>query len=88
MTVTVNAETWESRRRITTSDADVKLMVGDRYGGPDEAGNDLMVNQAINLGSGLYLDVEGNVTQTAPGHDHGGWSGGNCGRLHGAGPGQ
>ncbi len=43
---------------ITTTNDDVKLI----------AGGDLAINQAINLGTGdLFLDVAGNVTQTAPG---------------------
>ncbi len=67
VTVMVADDAW-TVAGITTSDADVKLLVGTEIAGPDGAGNDLMVNQAINLGTGsLYLDVEGNVTQTAPG---------------------
>ncbi len=43
---------------ITTTNDDVKLI----------AGGNLAINQAINLGAGdLFLDVAGNVTQTAPG---------------------
>ena len=45
---------------ITTSGDDVKLIVGDA------AGENLAINQAINLGTGdLLLDVAGNVTQAA-----------------------
>jgi hypothetical protein len=65
VSVTVNADTWT----VTgiTSDADLKLRVGTEIAGPDVPAN-LMINQAINLGTGsLYLDVDGNVTQTAPG---------------------
>ena len=47
---------------ITTSNDDVKLIVGDA------AGENLSIVQAIGLGTGdLFLDVAGNVTQTAPG---------------------
>ena len=47
---------------ITTTNDDVKLIVGDT------AGENLSIEQAINLGTGdLFLDVAGNVTQTAPG---------------------
>ena len=47
---------------ITTSDNDVKLIVGDA------AGENLSIEQAIVLGSGdLFLRVAGNITQTAPG---------------------
>jgi ribosomal protein L24E len=65
VSVTVNADTWT----VTgiTSDADMKLRVGTEIAGPDVLAN-LVINQAINLGTGsLYLDVDGNVTQTAPG---------------------
>ncbi len=52
-TVTVDGMTVTG---ITTSDDDVKLTVG----------GDLAINQAIALGTGkLFLDVTGNVTQTA-----------------------
>ena len=47
---------------ITTSNDDVKLIVGDT------AGENLSIEQAIRLGTGdLFLDVAGNVTQATPG---------------------
>ena len=47
---------------ITTSNDDVKLIVGDT------AGENLSIEQAIGLGTGdLFLDVAGNVNQAALG---------------------
>ena len=47
---------------LTTTNDDVKLIVGDA------PGESLSIEQAVGLGTGhLYLDVAGNVTQTAPG---------------------
>ena len=47
---------------ITTSNDDVKLVVGDT------AGENLSIAQAIGLGTGdLFLDVAGSVTQATPG---------------------
>ena len=62
---------------ITTSNDDVKLIVGDA------AGENLSIEQAIGLGTGdLFLDVAGNVTQADSRYDYGGRTGADGRRKH------